>query len=291
MGKKVCTKCEEEKELGEFAGRKNRRDGHDSQCKQCKRDNATQWLKNNRNRAIPSEIPATLICSRCFNERGIDEFYISRFSVNGHMGQCKQCRREYGSRNHKIRIKKVKAFRDSLKNVPCAKCKTQYPPYIMQFHHKDPHQKHKGLSQITTIKQMKIEADKCIVMCATCHEITELENRLSNPPNKIIRKRSNIPYRRAETLIGIANLARSVPCLDCGNNFPYGAMHFHHRNREEKLFEIMSSIRLKWIAEDILLSEIEKCVVLCPNCHIEREWGVNGSLRIHFKKKYHSANV
>ena len=178
-------------------------------------------------------------------------------------------------------------MKDGLKSVPCTACNTQYPPYIMQFHHPDPSKKHKNISAITSIKALMREIEKCVILCANCHEITELEKRLAQAINGKIRKRSNIVYRRGEAIRKIADLARGVPCLDCGNSFPCSIMHFHHRNREEKSFEIMQSIRLKWITEDTLLSEIKKCVVLCPNCHLEREWGVNGILRKHFHRKFH----
>lgn len=84
---------------------------------------------------------------------------------------------------------------------------------------------------------------------------------------------------------------RDKPCTDCGKSFPAGIMQAHHVDRTQKEFEIPRLTRkknsgTKAISVERLISELGKCVNLCPNCHLEREWGVNGSLRQHFKKKY-----
>jgi len=92
---------------------------------------------------------------------------------------------------------------------------------------------------------------------------------------------------------------RDKPCADCKESFPYQIMQAHHVDRTQKKFEIprlVANIRKRAGLRsekriELLISELAKCVNLCPNCHLEREWGVNGSLRIHFRKKYHAANV
>lgn len=57
-------------------------------------------------------------------------------------------------------------------------------------------------------------------------------------------------------------------CFDCGinhNGKNAAIFHFHHRNPEEKLFAIGNKLTCKsW---DTLLIEIEKCNLLCANCH------------------------
>ena len=274
METKKCTKCGKEWEFSEFSESNRYRDGHVSQCKQCRREQTARWMQNNNLKFAGT---VTKICSQCHREKDIVEFY-SGF-------QCKECKREYAAKNQKIRRQKIVEFRNSLKGVPCLRCGTQYSPYIMQFHHKDPPQKHKNLSAIKTIKQMIREAKKCIIVCATCHEIIELESKISARPIDIRIRRPYMSPRR-QKLTDIANGFRDSPCLDCGKKFPYSVMHFHHRNRSDKRFEIMSSLGLKIVTKELLLEEINKCDVLCPNCHLEREWGVNGILRNHFKKKY-----
>ena len=54
-------------------------------------------------------------------------------------------------------------------------------------------------------------------------------------------------------------------CVQCGESHP-AALHFHHRNPKEKDFNLAEMIRDGYGIERIK-REIEKCVVLCANCH------------------------
>jgi len=56
---------------------------------------------------------------------------------------------------------------------------------------------------------------------------------------------------------------REVPCLDCGGRFPTCAMDFDHMRN--KLFGIMGSYMSKTMEQ--LLDEVEKCEIVCSNCH------------------------
>lgn len=54
-------------------------------------------------------------------------------------------------------------------------------------------------------------------------------------------------------------------CQVCGYNRSMRAMSFHHVNPLEKDFGISASIR----AWDKIQAELDKCVLLCANCHAE----------------------
>lgn len=56
--------------------------------------------------------------------------------------------------------------------------------------------------------------------------------------------------------------AKSVPCADCGNNYPYYVMDFDHKS--DKVFNISRS---HTVSKQALLEEIDKCDVVCSNCH------------------------
>ena len=58
-------------------------------------------------------------------------------------------------------------------------------------------------------------------------------------------------------------------CKLCGYNKHPAALHFHHREDEEKLFEI-ADWRSRVHAIDTLLIEMNKCDVNCANCHAEQ---------------------
>jgi len=59
-------------------------------------------------------------------------------------------------------------------------------------------------------------------------------------------------------------------CSRCGYNKCLDALEFHHRNPVEKEFQISSSYTRAWIHIE---KELDKCDMLCANCHreVERE--------------------
>ncbi|UVK59947.1 HNH endonuclease [Streptomyces phage Spilled] len=58
--------------------------------------------------------------------------------------------------------------------------------------------------------------------------------------------------------------AKKRPCVDCGNSYPYYVMDLDHLPQYTKSFSLGKYIQhtLKEVAE-----EIEKCEVVCANCH------------------------
>ncbi len=54
-------------------------------------------------------------------------------------------------------------------------------------------------------------------------------------------------------------------CYNCGYDKYIGALEFHHRDPKEKDFVVAGSGK-KWAS---IQEEIEKCILLCANCHRE----------------------
>lgn len=63
-----------------------------------------------------------------------------------------------------------------------------------------------------------------------------------------------------------------VPCVICGESSPV-CLDFHHRNPEEKLYTICHMARWNCSKKKII-AEVEKCVVLCANCHRKLHAGI-----------------
>lgn len=60
-------------------------------------------------------------------------------------------------------------------------------------------------------------------------------------------------------------LKEGQPCADCGVSYPPRAMDYHHTDPSSKEASLGTLIHLGgW---DRILAEIEKCVLLCANCH------------------------
>jgi len=64
---------------------------------------------------------------------------------------------------------------------------------------------------------------------------------------------------------------KTEPCLDCGVEYPVCAMDFDHRPGEKKVANISEMIRGHYSMK-ILQEEIEKCDLVCSNCHRIRTW-------------------
>jgi hypothetical protein len=62
---------------------------------------------------------------------------------------------------------------------------------------------------------------------------------------------------------------KSQPCADCGIQYPPCVMDFDHV-RGEKLFNVGELARGARKV-DMILAEIDKCEVVCANCHRLRE--------------------
>ena len=116
-------------------------------------------------------------------------------------------------------------------------------------------------------------------MCKFCNEIDPeefYENKKTvckTCENKdSMNRQKQLKVRAVEYLGG--------KCSCCGYNKYIGALEFHHKNPSEKDFEV-TSIKRKW---EIVLKELEKCVLLCSNCHREEHAMQRGTLKRTKKK-------
>lgn len=120
--------------------------------------------------------------------------------------------------------------------------------------------------------------------CIVCNQIKPIRNFNWHPQTndkhvgicKSCEKIRREPARKArisEVKERIIEL-KHVPCSDCHVQYAHYIMQFHHIDPTEKELPIP---QCKTIAQ--LLREADKCVILCANCHLEREWGKDGLSR------------
>lgn len=55
--------------------------------------------------------------------------------------------------------------------------------------------------------------------------------------------------------------------MDCGKKYPPYVMDFDHRDRRTKIAGINQMINLHSYSKDKILIEINKCDLVCANCH------------------------
>ena len=80
----------------------------------------------------------------------------------------------------------------------------------------------------------------------------------------------------------ILNELKINGCSICGYNKTLGALDFHHVNPKDKKFYINSQC----IFRTDFINELQKCILLCKNCHYEieeKERKIDYIIRTHFK--------
>ena len=99
---------------------------------------------------------------------------------------------------------------------------------------------------------------------AYCKECRNLKARLNwSKRGKEVKSESN---RKIDVVI---NDRKKAPCADCGVIYPPYITDFDHVNHETKLMNI-SRMRSKHMAIGKIIEEMDKCDVVCANCHRER---------------------
>lgn len=69
---------------------------------------------------------------------------------------------------------------------------------------------------------------------------------------------------------------REFECELCGYDASYAALQWHHEDPDSKLFRISSLTHYKPTEERkaIVKAELEKCILVCANCHAELHYEV-----------------
>lgn len=85
---------------------------------------------------------------------------------------------------------------------------------------------------------------------------------------RLLEKRKE---RNEELRQWLRHYKSKLSCLKCGESHP-ACLQFHHRDRAGKSFDVGSIIGRGDLSVQRLLREIEKCDVLCGNCHAILHW-------------------
>ena len=122
-------------------------------------------------------------------------------------------------------------------------------------------------------KKTKVVSKKTVnwspIICKVCHNAKCKQWRIDNPEKyaKQYIKNSTSKKQRVEALKTEINKIKERGCSHCGfNRFPE-SLEFHHTDPTIKDVAISTMIH-KAKKIDTILKEIEKCIVLCANCHI-----------------------
>lgn len=118
-------------------------------------------------------------CISCGQDKCLDEF---SFTKGKPREKCKICLKQYMNDHYNknkttyIDYSKTKQkhnkewFNEFKSTLKCTQCGENHPA-VLDFHHVDPNTKDKNVSDMMkfSIKKIKEEVNKCIVLCSNCH--------------------------------------------------------------------------------------------------------------------------
>jgi hypothetical protein len=110
--------------------------------------------------------------------------------------------------------------------------------------------------------------------CRPCHAAYHREHYLANRDRYIAQAAAQKQALRLERTEYLIEYFKTHPCVDCGETDPV-VLDFDHLR--DKSFHI--SARLITYRWQRILDEIEKCEVVCANCHRRRTAERRGALR------------
>lgn len=95
------------------------------------------------------------------------------------------------------------------------------------------------------------------------HSLTELEKKKKFKKAYIQRN-----IKRKEIQLDISKIKNRSSCFLCGWKDVPDILQYHHKDKKTKKFNIVKSSFGSYSWETIK-KEIEKCILLCPNCHFK----------------------
>jgi hypothetical protein len=76
--------------------------------------------------------------------------------------------------------------------------------------------------------------------------------------------------RRKRIIAWFTSLKTGKCCKRCPETHP-ACLEFHHRDGNSKVLEIAAMVSQGW-SERKIVDEIEKCDLICANCHRKHHW-------------------
>ena len=114
-------------------------------------------------------------------------------------------------------------------------------------------------------------------VCPKCNSTKELNKQnfyiSSNGKTHSWCKKCNdeVAYKKQKELKQRCVDMKGGKCVFCGYNKYVGSMDFHHTDPNEKEYSISD---LRTYSFDKIKSELDKCILVCRNCHGELHGGI-----------------
>lgn len=122
-------------------------------------------------------------------------------------------------------------------------------------------------------KSKEIRVASVLKICPKHGEVKHhLTNKKGNGHYRCSKCSNEAVQKRRDALKIMSVQYKGGKCFFCGYDKYVGALDFHHVNPSEKEFGISSGGNIK--SFERLKPELDKCVLLCSNCHREVHAGL-----------------
>lgn len=157
--------------------------------------------------------------------------------------------RGYKRKHKTLQRNKLRLLVANLKSS-CKYC-TETRKQCLEFHHikKKKMTINRMIQNAYSIIAIKKEIAQCEIICANCHRRVHATGAIYN--------NCKAKY--------VKQIKENTPCA-CGQSF-WACLDFHHTNPDDKTLNIGAMIRDTAYSLDDIKTEIEKCIILCVNCH------------------------
>jgi hypothetical protein len=239
------------------------------------------------------------LCRDCRKWLPLEDFAYKHIALGTRQGRCRTCQSvrsrrhyqlhsaDYLSRakqsNIRTRAQNRKRLHEFLAEQSCLDCGTR-DFAVLEFDHRDPTSKVSNISElvrkVVTWARVLDEIQKCDVVCANCHRrrtarqfgwyklagaqtlpLPSLPKRGTTDYERIKSVRSCLARRQRNRLF-VWDYLRANPCALCGENDAV-VLEFDHFS--DKVHDIGWLIPFSCTAD--IDRELQKCRVLCANCH------------------------
>lgn len=269
INEKWCITCKQFIDISNFSKDKQKKDGLDSRCKNCKiikTKTEKENYKNINEEKKTKNYPAKK-CSDCKQIFSREKFYKDKSSASGLYDKCIEC--------HKIHSKEIddKIYehkKNKKLNKKCELCGMD-DIRLLQNDHVDPKSKNFTIASQRNLKKVDEEWEKTQLLCNNCHRLKSksdynYKNGELSQNYYSIQKRKK--QQRNKNYVNSVKLMYGK-CLNCDfevNENNFRVFDFHHLNPENKIMQISKMIN-RGTAIKTIYNEILKCAMLCANCH------------------------
>jgi hypothetical protein len=202
------------------------------------------------------------ICKKCDIEKELYEYHKSKSGKDGHKNTCKKC---INSNQPNVRVrsiiikwyKKIKAIK--YLGGKCNMCSDTDVRHLI-FHHRNPDEKDITIKELlsgTTWERLVKEINKCELLCHNCHNEYHFNM-----------------YKNINTNKHVFLQHKGIKCNNCSYDKCSASLHFHHIDKTNKSFKLSdktkySNYKTIFDIEQNVIDELNKCEILCANCHME----------------------